>query len=618
VALFGSRRRAEDLEIELARAHTELARLGGLDEVQRAQRRRESEQRLSVTLAEEQAARAQVIEAQRELTQIQAQLIETRSEQLLQAAGIYNYAHPLADAVAYKERLTRLRTDIKTAVTGRKAVTGSTGWTVNGSRAEGAKMVKDFSTLMLRAYNAEADNCVRTVKPHTLPSVRNRLDKIRATIAKLGRTMDIAITERYHFLRLHEIELTADHLAKVEAERELIRARKEAARDEERARRDFERQKDKLLKEQAHYRTAYDRILAQPAPDPAAVEELRTQLERLGADIATVEARAANTRAGYVYVISNIGAFGHEVVKIGMTRRLEPMDRVRELGDASVPFRFDVHALVFSDDAVGLEGRLHTALARRRVNKVNQHREFFRTTPTEVRGLLAEVAGSHLLEFTETAEALEWRASGAEVTAAPPPPETVLVPPPSEDDTRNDNDPGTTPAATPVRELRDGQLVPLTATSRLRLNIQSGPATEVDPVALLLTAEGVVRSDADMVFFGQPDHTSTAVTLAADDTGAATALHIRPRDIPADITEILFTAQLSAEGGTTEPAALEVTDLDSGRALGRLPLPTAGAGGMLQLGALHRTGSGWQLQLQSAPIDLDLAALAKAAGVDVE
>ena len=101
------------------------------------------------------------------------------------------------------------------------------------------------------------------------------------------------------------------------------------------------------------------------AADPAALAELRAHLDHLGADIAAVDARAANTRAGYVYVISNIGSFGDQVVKIGMTRRLEPMDRVRELGDASVPLRFDDHALVFSDDAVGLEGRLHAALADR-------------------------------------------------------------------------------------------------------------------------------------------------------------------------------------------------------------------------------------------------------------
>ena len=207
--------------------------------------------------------------AQHELAQLHAELVETRTEQLLQEAGVYKYAHPLESAVAYKDRLTALRADIKSAVTGRRAVTGSVDWTVNGSRSQGAKMVKDFSTLMLRAYNAEADNCVRTVKPHTVRTVRLRLDKTQLAIAKLGRTMSIAITDRYHQLRIHEIELTADYLAKVEAERELIRAQKEAASEEERARREYERQREKLLKEQAHYRCGRARTRRRsPSPSP--------------------------------------------------------------------------------------------------------------------------------------------------------------------------------------------------------------------------------------------------------------------------------------------------------------------------------------------------------------
>ncbi|MBB5872781.1 hypothetical protein F4553_006215 [Allocatelliglobosispora scoriae] len=120
--------------------------------------------------------------------------------------------------------------------------------------------------------------------------------------------------------------------------------------------------------------------------------------------------RAANVRAGYVYVISNIGAFGEGMVKIGMTRRLEPLDRVRELSDASVPFNFDVHAIFFSNDAVGIESAMHSRLASRRVNLVNQRREFFYVTPHEAKQHLLELAGD-LLEYNESPEALEYRQS---------------------------------------------------------------------------------------------------------------------------------------------------------------------------------------------------------------
>lgn len=159
-----------------------------------------------------------------------------------------------------------------------------------------------------------------------------------------------------------------------------------------------------------HYQSALAAMRANGAADPAAIAEAEAKLAEIGAAIEGVEERAANIRAGYVYVISNVGAFGERVVKIGMTRRLEPMDRVRELGDASVPFRYDVHALIFSQDAVTLETQLHQALAKRKVNMVNNRREFFYATPAEVKDLLQRFEGN-MLEYTDAPEALEWHQS---------------------------------------------------------------------------------------------------------------------------------------------------------------------------------------------------------------
>ena len=137
---------------------------------------------------------------------------------------------------------------------------------------------------------------------------------------------------------------------------------------------------------------------------------MRAQLEDLDKAIEDVDYRAANVRAGYVYVISNLGAFGESMVKVGMTRRLDPMDRIRELSDASVPFNFDVHALFFSDDAVTIETKLHQRFADKRVNRVNLRREFFYATPAEVREHLLELTGE-LLSFEETPEAVEFHQS---------------------------------------------------------------------------------------------------------------------------------------------------------------------------------------------------------------
>jgi T5orf172 domain len=151
--------------------------------------------------------------------------------------------------------------------------------------------------------------------------------------------------------------------------------------------------------------------------------------------------RAANIRAGYVYVISNIGAFGERVIKIGLTRRLNPLERVHELGSASVPFRFDVHAVIFSEDAVGLETALHHEFAARRVNMVNPRREFFYVTAQEVRDVLHRMRGS-LLDYTEAPMALEWRQSenvrrGGAPEAVASVPEDDIV---DDDDDGNDDD----------------------------------------------------------------------------------------------------------------------------------------------------------------------------------
>jgi hypothetical protein len=266
-----------------------------------------------------------------------------------------------------------------------------------------------MAKLMLRAYNAEADNAVRAVKPHTREAVKKRLTTTRDTIAKLGVLMRIAISGDYHRLRLREIDLTADYLMKVEAERDEARAERERLREEAKVMKEIERERARLAKERAHYATVVARLTANG--DLVALARAQEQLASVDEAIAGVEQRAANVRAGYVYVISNVGAFGPDVVKIGMTRRLEPMDRVRELGDASVPFRFDTHALFFSQDAVALESTLHQRLSHKRVNLVNPRREFFYATPAEVKDLLLGLGDDHVLEYNDTPEAVEWRAS---------------------------------------------------------------------------------------------------------------------------------------------------------------------------------------------------------------
>ncbi|MGY1906832.1 DUF4041 domain-containing protein [Modestobacter sp. SYSU DS0902] len=331
--------------------------------------------------------------------------VELDDARLLQQVGIYHYHHPLENAELYRERLAELRDQIKETVKAGEAIEASDRFSFNNSLAAGRKMTADFSKLMLRAYNAEADNCVRALRAGALSAATKRLETAANTIARLGKMMEMRVSPQYHALRITELELTADYLFKQQEEREAAREERERLREERKAEQELAAQREKLDKERAHYANTLAALRAQGAT--AEVAELEGRLAQIDAAIQENDFRAANIRAGYVYVISNIGAFGKSVVKIGMTRRLEPMDRIRELGDASVPFPFDVHVLHFSDDAVTLENELHNAFATRRLNHANPRREFFFATPEEVRDVLADKLGN-LLEYAATPEAEQY------------------------------------------------------------------------------------------------------------------------------------------------------------------------------------------------------------------
>lgn len=331
--------------------------------------------------------------------------VELSDQQVLQDVGIYRYHHPLEDAAAYKTRLAAINARIDEFVKSGRAVLASDLFTFDGSLAKGRKMTADFSKLMLRAYNAEADNCVRSLRSGNVRTAKARLERAMTAIERLGAIMEMRVNPDYHQVRVEELELTADFQMKVQEERERAREERAELREQQKVEKELAAERERLDKERAHYVGVLEQLRAKG--DVAAAAELEGRLHDIDAAIEANDYRAANIRAGYIYVISNVGALGPNVVKIGMTRRLEPRDRVRELGDASVPFLYDTHALFFSEDAITLENELHKAFADRRVNHVNARREFFFATPAEVRELLMEKVGG-LLEFNEEPEAPEY------------------------------------------------------------------------------------------------------------------------------------------------------------------------------------------------------------------
>lgn len=351
---------------------------------------------------ENRALREKYEEALAEIDQLR------RDNEALHDVGIYTYRHPLEDAVAYQDTLATIRDEIKAFIADGRAIEVSTRFTFDNSLAKGRKMTADLAKLMLRAYNAEAENCVRYVKAGNLKAAEKRLTSAATSIARYASMMEMHVNPEYHALRVRELEFTADYQMKVQEEREAAREERARLREEQQAERELQAERARLEKERSHY-AAMLVSLSEPGREQER-EEMAARLADIDQSIAQNDYRIANIRAGYVYVISNLGSFGPGIVKIGMTRRLDPLDRVRELGDASVPFGFDVHALFFAEDAVGVETHLHRHFAPQRVNRVNLRREYFYTTPAEVRVALAEIAGN-LLDFTEYAEAEQFHAS---------------------------------------------------------------------------------------------------------------------------------------------------------------------------------------------------------------
>jgi len=349
------------------------------------------------------------------IAETKALLIETQEIAMLQEVGVYQYTSVLDTASGYSEKIAEIRSSIKDRnIANGGAIRAAQGWTVNGSTAEGSKMVKEFSKLMLRAYNGEVDDAIRTLKPFKLQAAVDRVNKVEQSIEKLGKTMQIEIDDSYHKLRVEEIRLTADFLAKKEEEKELQKEERLRLKEEEKAQKEFEREKEKLNKELMHHQAVLAK--ADETGNLKVIEEAKAKIAEVESSISGVEERVANIRTGYVYVISNIGSFGESVLKIGLTRRIDPEERIQELSDASVPFKFDIHAIIFSADAVSLEKQLHQELDKYRLNKVNARKEFFNTSPVHVKELLSKLNTESILTYKEEAEAPEWRISSKGVS----------------------------------------------------------------------------------------------------------------------------------------------------------------------------------------------------------
>ncbi|WP_082102286.1 DUF4041 domain-containing protein [Devosia psychrophila] len=324
--------------------------------------------------------------------------------------GVYEPHFDFDTSEDFKTAITRVRDLQKIMVSNKTAVVCRTQWTLDGSAAKGRTMTERNIRLTLRAFNSECDAAVSNTRWNNANALEKRIEIARGQIDKHNVSNQVEITQAYFALKLDELRLAHEFREKVKQEREERAEEGRAAREEQKLIREMERAEEDEAR--------YERMLQKARSEAASVvgpklDAYSQQIAVLERDLAEAHAKVERARAmaemtktGYVYIISNIGSFGPAFVKIGLTRRLDPADRIRELGDASVPFLFDTHAMIYSEEAPALERALHNEFAAQRVNATNMRKEFFRVSIEDVEAAVRRLAPS--ASFFRDIEAQEY------------------------------------------------------------------------------------------------------------------------------------------------------------------------------------------------------------------
>lgn len=404
-----------DVDAEKQRVVSEMEATRTRIQEEIAQARSTNEQAVLNLQEQQRSGQAELRTLQSNINGLRNELSVLDEEANLQSFGFYKPRYDFASSEQYQSTLEVIRDRQKAMIKDKSAAVCRIEWAVNGSRTEGRKQINQTLKLILRAFNGESDAAIAKVKYNNVNVMEARIRKAWEVINGMVGVQQCQVAPKYLDLKLKELYLVHEYQEKVQAEKEEQRRIREEMREEEIAIRELEKAKQEAEREETRYaealRKARDEV-AKVAGDKqqkllGKIEELQRKLEEAQTNKERAIARAQMTRSGHVYVISNIGSFGEQVYKIGMTRRLDPMDRVRELGDTSVPFLFDVHAVIYSEDAPALEATLHRMFQHRRVNQVNFRKEFFRVSIEEIAEAVRKHHGE--IEIIKDAEAVEYR-----------------------------------------------------------------------------------------------------------------------------------------------------------------------------------------------------------------
>lgn len=354
--------------------------------------------------------REEASKIQEDCDRLKSEIRATELQAIVAVSKIDGYENLKSDEI--QNQLLMLRKDQEEAIKTEQALKYTSPFNQKKKTEQ-----NNLKKQILRCFNAEVTSVIEGVTVRNVDTVRGKINRTYELLNKIFDQDGVAIRKSFFNLKLKELSLVYSYMTKLEEEKEIRKAIREQMVEEEKVRRELEKAKQKLDKDEAQFQKEINKLMIymQKSHDDAQtqlykdkIHELEQKIKEVEANRADVENREANAKAGFVYIISNIGSFGENVFKIGMTRRLEPMDRIAELSSASVPFPFDVHALIFSDDAPALEAILHQHFSNERVNKINTRKEFFRVELEKIKTLVKEKHNA-TTKFIDIPEATEYR-----------------------------------------------------------------------------------------------------------------------------------------------------------------------------------------------------------------
>lgn len=345
------------------------------------------------------------------------QIIDISEELNYENYGLYKPRYKFANSGEYKDKLSKTRDEQKDMIKNNTAGTIFYPMLLDNSYKKGKALQQKNIKQLIRTFNGECEAAINKVTKSNIDRIEKRIYSSYDQLNRLNKSNGVCLNHEYLDSKLDEAHVALEYELKKEEEKEALREQREREREEKKLQREIISERKKFEKDETHFVQAKTRVEEKisNSSDTKEVVNLKRQLQELQNKLDTIrkrkeklEDRTKNPTAGYVYIISNIGSFGNDIYKIGVTRRLEPKERINELGNASVPFKFDVNAMVFSDDAYKLESELHNRFNNNRVNMVNKRKEYFKIPMDQLKEVLSEYK-ELTFNFNEYPDAYEYR-----------------------------------------------------------------------------------------------------------------------------------------------------------------------------------------------------------------